>query len=115
MKYIPLLALLGCASLKPLPQQSLDCVRAEATLANGVKAAQCIASGGGTQAVENCYLAICEGVCLDILQCEAQALYQDLGHAQSVSATVGIPTTTIQARAQAYLQSKGSLVAPSNP
>lgn len=107
MRYLPLLLIIGCASLKPLPAQTLDCVKAEATLANGVKAAQCIATGGGTQSVENCYLAICEGICLDILQCEAQALFQDLHHAQNVAATVSLPTTTVQANAASYLKAKG--------
>lgn len=107
MKYLPLLILLGCASLKPLPAQSLDCAKAEASAANAIKAAACVAQGGSSSAVESCYLSLVEGAGLDILQCEALAIWGDLHHAQNVATTVLLPASQVQLNAQAYLQAKG--------
>lgn len=110
MRYLPLLLLFGCAALKPLPSQSLDCATAEASPANAIKAAACVAQGGGASVVEACYLSLVEFAGLDILQCEAMAIWGDLHHAQNVATTVLLPSTQVQLNAQAYLQAKGVAV-----
>jgi hypothetical protein len=112
MRYLPLLCLLGCASLKPLPQQTLNCFKAEATPANAAKAAICIAQGVTVSQIESC----AEGVGLDVLECEGLALWSDLNHAKTVGTTALVATATVQSNATSYLMSKGVIVkAPTNP
>lgn len=112
MKLIPLLFLFGCAALKPLPQQTLDCFKAEATPANAAKAAICIAQGVTVSQIETC----AEGVGLDVLECEGLALWSDLNHAKTVGATALVATATVQTNATSYLLAKGVIVkTPTNP
>ena len=105
-KLIPLLLLCGCATLKPVPQQTLDCLKAEANAGNALKAAQCIATGGTTSQIENCYLGIAEGAGLDMLQCEALAIWGDFQHAQSMAVATSVPNQTLQLNAVMYLKGK---------
>lgn len=123
MKFLPLLFILcGCAGIKTVeqkfPQQSLDCLSAEVTVANGAAVAVCVAKGGGTGIVEACIEGLGEAKALEIAECEGLALWSDLNHAETVAVSNGIPTPTVQLNAQAYLVSKGVLVAgkaPTNP
>lgn len=116
MKFLPLLFVLcGCAALKPLPAQTLDCAKSEGNASTAVKAAQCLAEGT-TPAAELCWESLGEGLGLDVLQCAAIALWQDLHHAAQVGNAVGMPAATVQDNAQAYLVAKGVIVrTPTNP
>jgi hypothetical protein len=105
-RYLMLIPLLSCAELKPIPTQTLTCLKAEANAGNAVKAAECLAAGGTSSQVESCYLGIAEGVGLDMLQCEALAIWGDLHHAQTVAVATGSATATLQANAKAYLIAK---------
>lgn len=104
-----LAGLTGCAALKPVPQQTLTCVKNEASASNAVGAATCIASNSQTSALEACFLGMGERVGLDVLQCEALAIWGDLQHAKQVAAANGADTAVVQANAVAYLQAKGTL------
>jgi hypothetical protein len=105
---------LSCATLKPVPQQTLNCIEAAAPNI-ATQAALCVAKGGGTAQLESCLLSTGEGQGLSVLECEALAIWSDVSHAQSVAVASSTPVATVQANAQSYLIAKGVIVAATHP
>lgn len=108
MRWLPLLfVLFGCAALKPLPEQSLDCLdkQAPGLLAD---AAQALA----THETPDEMKASLGAEALGALWCIAQAAYSDLHTAHQVAEANGVAVETVQAHAKMFLQAKP---APTNP
>lgn len=105
----------SCAVVRPIPGQTLTCIKAELTPANFAAAGQCIASNPALPAIEACLgsLAVADGISLGI--CEANAIASDVNHARQVAMVAGADPVRVQATAQAYLQAKGVAVTVQAP
>ncbi len=106
---------LGCANLQPLPQQSLNCLKAEFTPSSFASAATCLATLPAIPATEACLASVGIADTATLLSCEATAIASDKGHAQNVAAANSVPVETVQANAASYLQAKGVAVTVSAP
>lgn len=110
------LLLASCATFQSVPNQTVACLKNEASVKNGTSAALCLAKGGSTSAVEQCYLNLVEGAGLDVLECEALAIWGDIQAAKtasdSVNATAKVVTNAnaLQSAARVYLSAKGAIV-----
>lgn len=106
MRYLVLALLCGCATLKPVPSQTLTCLKNEAPGA-AAQAGVAFATGATVSKIESIGLS----VGLQTLECEALAIWSDLEHAQSVATANAVDVVTVQSNAQNYLVAKGILTA----
>ncbi len=110
MKFLPLLVLCGCATLKqdfkPLAGQSLNCLENASPNAFS-QAGQAIATHETDAEIKGAAI----GIALGVLECEAVAIWSDINHATEVAAIAGTDVPTVQVHAKAVLDANGVSVA----